>query len=167
MWWLCEKIIGWFSQNAASKLGNHLDRQLQAQWEVDRALFEQFRSELPVSGSISFVRNHPVGASFRRDDPEQLFRFLDYWNDPEHEFLDSELDQKRSKLFDSISEYVHVLATNTWSIRDTDFQGIPEEWERDDPERLQEVIKQLAVLGKTLVGRYDDLVRTGRRKLKC
>ena len=63
MWGLLQKVFGWFGQKAPGLIGNHMDRQLQAQWETDRALFAKLRTELPLNGSIDFVRNHPVGVS--------------------------------------------------------------------------------------------------------
>ncbi len=167
MWNLLQKVFGWFGQKAPGVIGNHFDRQLQAQWETDRALFEKLRTELPLNGSIDFVRNHPVGVSFHRDKPKELFEFLYYWNDAEHEFLDTELDAKRSQLYAVISEYLHVLGKNTWSIPKSDYQGIPEEWEWNQPERLAEVVRKIENLSTRLVECYDDLIRTGRRKLKC
>jgi len=161
------KVFGFFTRKASSLFGHQMERQMQAQWEADRALFNRFRTDLPAAGSISFVRDHPVGVQYHRDAPDQLYEFLHRWDDPEHEFLDPEIDRKRATLFSAVAAYVDVLSANTFSTSVPDYCNIPAEWELNCPEQRAEVIREINARGSELVRAHEDLIRTGRRRLKC
>jgi hypothetical protein len=69
----------------------------------------------------------------------QLDTFYYRWNDPEHEFLDPQLDSKRKQLHDLIKEYYKSICHNTFP-NSSGKQEIPPEWEYEKPAEYQAAI---------------------------
>lgn len=134
----------------------------------DKDLFRQFLAVLPSSGSIEFIRgNNFAGFSFDRRQLGQLEDFAYGWDNVEHEFLDPELEAKRKELLAETGHFLREIAINTFPMpKDVHRSSVPEEWERDQPKRFEEVVNKIHGLAATVVSIHADLVRLGRERLK-
>lgn len=135
------------------------------QQEHDARLFAQFLRALPSSGSIRFVRDfNMAGFSFASDKLNDFLHFLHDWDDPEHEFLDPELETARKTLSAHVEAYVLLLNTETFSLGGG-MQTVPPEWEHEQPERFDRVVKGLHDGAQAIVDAHQELVRIGNRKV--
>lgn len=140
---------------------NSMDRKA-----TDKELFQQFLTTLPSTGSIEFIQSFNFsGFSFPYARLQDLQTFRYDWSNAEHEFLDSEMEQKRAKLLELVYKFLDYIATNTWPTEgNTDFSTVPPEWEYDDPDRFNKVVKIIHNLAQQIFELHVDLVRTGRKK---
>jgi hypothetical protein len=132
---------------------------------ADRKLFDVFLSALPSQGFISFIKTIDIGEHFRSCELDQLKSFCHSWNDPEHEFVDQQLEAKRKRLYELADAYREAISLNTFSSRPESFQGTPTEWRHDKPAEYKAIIRELHELADQVVEAHADLVRTGRAKL--
>ncbi len=132
---------------------------------ADRKLFDAFLEALPTRGFISFIKEIDIAEHFQSCELDQLRSFCDKWNDPEHEFLDHQMEAKRRRLYDLADAYRKAINVNTFSSRPEGFQGIPREWGHEKPEEYRAIIRELHELADQMVDAHADLVRTGRAKL--
>jgi hypothetical protein len=133
---------------------------------ADKALFAQFKAALPSKGTISFISQHSMGYSFKRDALRELDDFVYAWDDADHEFMEPELERLRKVLRTAADEYLMYLSLNTWPI-DQERQGVPAEWEETQPKRFRETIDRLHELAAQVVGAHQELIRVGRRLLEA
>lgn len=133
---------------------------------VDVELFKEFKKVIPSKGSISFIdEQNMAGFSWPRDQLRQLDDFYYEWNDAEHEFLDSELEELRAKLHGLIGDYLVQIATNTFPATDPKRQTVPPEWEFNNPKMFFDVVNNLHETAGAIVKTHQDLMRKGREKL--
>jgi hypothetical protein len=133
--------------------------------EHDIKLFDQFRSDLPSTGSISFInKQNMAGWSFELKKLKDLDKFYYEWNDPEHEFLDPELETLRNRLYQLVTEYQRELAANTFPTDTPGWQSVPEVWEDEQPERFDRAVKVLHDKAGEIVNVHRELFRIGIRK---
>ncbi|MDB5295166.1 MAG: endonuclease [Phycisphaerales bacterium] len=139
-------------------------RQAGQRAEVDRRLFEAFLNVLPSTGSIRFVKEHHMGGAFRNERLDQVDEFYETWGDPEHEFLDVEIEVARRNLYQAVAAYREAIALHChhdgWGVL-----CVPSDRELDHPDRYHATIEGLHGLARAVVAAHADLVRTGRRKL--
>lgn len=136
--------------------------------DIDRTLFDEFKIALPSGGSIRFIDDQNMaGFSWPRDNLHDLEKFYHEWGDADHEFIDNELEQIRSKLYDLIGDYLGQIATNTFPASHPDRQTVPPEWEEKNPKKFFEVVNKLHETAGSIVKLHQDLVRIGRRKLSA
>ncbi|HEX8162903.1 MAG TPA: nucleotide-binding protein [Pyrinomonadaceae bacterium] len=135
--------------------------------EADRELLAQLRKALPSNGSIKFIRDFSMGsAAFHRKKLDDLYNFMDDWNDAEHEFLDEELEERRGRLYTLVQEYLELVHHNTFPEAAGDMLAVPTEWRYEDNERYVRVVNQLHGKAGEVVRAHQDLVRTARNKLE-
>jgi len=135
---------------------------------VDRELFQQLRQYLPSDGSIAFIdTNNFAGFSFALARLGDLDKFVNLWDDAEHEFLNKKLEQKRKQLMRLVKEYLSVIALQTFPTHTPGWNSVPEEWEIEQPDRFDAVVNKLHTLAGQIVELHQDLFRTARKKLKC
>jgi hypothetical protein len=135
--------------------------------EADWELFGELKEALPSNGSIRFIRDFVMGsASFNMRSLDDLYNFLRDWDDVEHEFLDKELEEKRSYLFTLIDEYLSLIAINTFPTKDGSMQSVPSEWVYEQNERYMRVVNELHGKAEEIVKTHQDLIRTARYKLE-
>jgi hypothetical protein len=132
---------------------------------ADRKLFDAFLSTLPSQGFISFIKTLDIGEHFQSCELDQLKSFCHGWNDPEHEFLDHQLEAKRKRLHELADAYRIAINLQTFTSRPDGYIGIPREWGHDKPAEYQAIIRELHELADQVVNAHADLVRTGRAKL--
>ena len=167
--WLVRKVLSVYIEAAVKQRMETKSRSAADETAVDKALFEKFLETLPSDGSIAFIDEHNMaGFSFDNSRLEQLERFRYGWDDPEHEFLDLELEEKRRRLLELSKKYLGFVAFETFPVEGrSDRQGVPADWETAQPERFRTVVDTLHELAGQVVAAHADLVRTARAKLKC
>jgi broad specificity phosphatase PhoE len=58
-----------------------------------------------------------------------------------------------------------VIAIETFPADTPGWRSVPSEWEEEQPERFQRVVKKLHALAGEIVDLHADLVRVGRKHL--
>lgn len=146
--------------------GKSISTDASASSALDRQLFDDFMKALPSRGSIHFIdEQNMAGFSWPRKNLQELEAFYSEWGDAEHEFLDNEMEQIRSKLYSLVGDYLGQIATNTFPANNPERQTVPPEWEEKNPKRFFEVVNRLHETAGLIVKLHQDLVRVGRRKL--
>lgn len=133
--------------------------------DADRTLFEEFLKAIPSKGIISYIKTHDVRASFDNQDLEQIHAFCSDWNDPEHEFLDSKLENLKLDLYKNANNYWSSETTLMFTEREGRFSRIPRDWEWKMPDEFKKAVAEMGDLAKKLVDSHELFVRTARRKL--
>ncbi|HDG9766713.1 hypothetical protein [Acinetobacter nosocomialis] len=134
--------------------------------ESDLQLFNQFKETLPSKGSISFIdEQNMAGFSWPSSALNQLDDFYHDWGDAEHEFIDTELETIRSKLYELVGNYLGQIAINTFPANTSGRQTVPPEWEETNPKHFFEVVNKLHETAGQIVKTHQDLIRLGRQKL--
>lgn len=133
----------------------------------DRSLYDQLLGLLRSDGVIGFLdRNNMAGFSFPQERFDPLWEFYYEWNQPEREFVSPELEALRRSLWDKVSEYTTLLATETFATElNPDRHWVPQDWEFTQPERFERVVKRFHGLAGEIVSLHADLVRKGRAQL--
>ena len=101
----------------AAFIGLFLEERVSKKKQVDRKLLEDLKTALPSTGSIAFINEfNMAGFSFDPDELSDLYNFIYAWKGAEHEFLDKNLQKKLGNLHRLVSEYVQLIAYNTFPI---------------------------------------------------
>lgn len=133
----------------------------------DKELFQEFLRVLPSNDSIEFIRTfNMAGFSFDRRKLDDLKEFAYEWDDAEHEFHDKQLETKRKKLLKLIQKYLNYIAMHTFHTEYRYLYSVPLEWEYQKPELFNQIVGDLHRFAEEIVSTHQDLVRTGRRKLR-
>lgn len=93
-----------------------------------------------------------------------LYKFKYFCENPEHEFLDSDLEILKSDLNIAVCNFLHHLSVNTFKCG-MDLFNVPNEWAEEQPERFEKVVKLLNETASEVWGKYCTFVKTSRRKL--
>lgn len=135
--------------------------------EHDRVLFDALIKLLPSNGVIDFLdQTNMAGFSFLDAKLDPIREFYYEWNIPEKEFINTELETIRSKIWSKVDSYLNIIATETFSIgRNAERRSVPEEWEYEQPQRFDRVVKSLHSLAGDIVKLHQELVRTGKKYL--
>jgi hypothetical protein len=148
----------------ATLIGLEVTEPRRRRTEADCQLFQSFLEILPSGGSITFIRNHPMEGAFALNSLNDLYRFADEWSNPEHEFHDKTLEKKRKELLKHVSQYLSFAARNTFPT-DTGLQTVPPEWEIDQPERFDQLVRELHSRADEIFELHQGFVRTARKRL--
>lgn len=138
--------------------------------EVDRRLFNEFVNLLPSDGlDVKLLEDHDFGNSHHGKSVKALEAFVYIWDNAQKQFLDTELESKRSNLIIKAKHFIYTLACRSYAIGNGEiFSCVPDayrgawEW----PAHVDEQIRELNELGTELFELHKDLVLTARRKLK-
>jgi len=134
---------------------------------MDRALFSKIRQMLPSDGDgISFLRNTDLGGSFELDYLKGLQKFVWLCTSPDFEFMDSELESRRANLFEAAQKFLAAVAEYTFPCPGLRRRNeIPPEWRDTQLTRFENAREKLNGLASEVYAKYEDLIRTGRRRL--
>lgn len=136
------------------------------QAEADKRVLRDFMETVPSNGTIRFLRtNNFAGFSFEWKRLEDIERFVEDRNGPDHEFLDLELEAARQRFRENCRALLVALATNTFPTTNQDRQAVPPEWEIEAPERFNSAVEEINAAADAVCSTYDDLVRLARKKL--
>lgn len=135
--------------------------------KLDRKLFDKIRNELlPQNKTIYFLRhNNFAGFSFDLDKLDDLYNIEHENINSDFEFLNPQLEEIKKLLLQHISHFTTTIACQTFPTS-TGRQSVPEDWELDQPERFDRVVKDLHKSGHEICDKYDELIKIGRRVLK-
>jgi hypothetical protein len=133
--------------------------------EVDRKLFEKFQKEMPM-WLISFFRDSDMGGPFLIKNHTILDDFQVHWQNPDHAFHSAVLEARRIQLGKLAHELAFEIATNTWHRPNNVHQGVPPEWEHEDPERLHKVVKKLNKLSGNFAKQCEEFILEAKRELR-
>jgi hypothetical protein len=134
--------------------------------EHDKRLFDELTELLSSDGVIGFInRTNMAGFLFRNAELEPLFEFHERWNVPERQFITPGLETARQALWSKARDYLRLIAYETFPANTPGWRSVPEEWEEEQPERFQRVVKELHVLAGEVVDLHAELVRVGRKLL--
>lgn len=133
----------------------------------DRELYDKLTTLLSSGGVIGFLdQTNMAGWSFDRKALEPLLEFHHDWNQPEREFINTDLEMLRRQLWAKANEYLKVIAYETFPVPGTvGRQWVPEDWEEEQPERFERVVKTLHSVAGEIVELHGKLVRAGRSHL--
>lgn len=139
--------------------------------EVDKKLFTEFVELLPSDGlDVKLLEEHDFGNSHHGNEVKALDRFVHTWNNAQKQFLDTELEQKRSNFITKSRHFIYTLANRSYAIGNGEiFSCVPDAYRNawDWPPHVDEQIRELNDLGTELFELHKDLILTARKKLKC
>ena len=137
--------------------------------ELDRKLFLKIRGILPgTGGSIAFIRNCSYVIPFLREKHEGLGEYTRQCERSDFEFIDVDLESRKSQLTDTVIKFLGILNTvvfpgNNWD-KDLKLAVYPED-KYSNPKLYYEAVSNVENAATEVCSAYDDLVRLGRRKL--
>lgn len=134
----------------------------------DRALFESFLAQFPVEPALNMLKDYDFGNAFRHSQIRPLFHFADTWGDVDKEFLDASLEKKRKALFEAAKQLSMEFAKRTVPVGNGEMSSVFSDRLRAEGPRPPFVIEDARVLNeksRELVPLYEDLVRSGKRRL--
>jgi hypothetical protein len=133
----------------------------------DFGIYQKILKLLPPNGAIEFLRdNNFAGFPFRWSSMQDLKNIMSIKRDPLIEFIDVELELIKKELFDLIENLLRFLGLNTWYLKgEMDLATVPNEWELDQTDRFNNVVKQIHELSSLICSNYDIFIRECRKKL--
>ncbi len=119
--------------------------------------------------TIRLLRDHNFGWSFLRSDTEALDTLVYVWREPQHQFIDEELDGLRKKFVEDATNLLESIDTHTFVVHGTGAtrMSVPSEWEDRIPGRFFEVVKEMNTLSAAAYASYDHLIQRARQKLEA
>jgi hypothetical protein len=133
--------------------------------DADRRTLARLVELMGTSGSIDFLRtNNFAGWSFEWSRLDGLQQSLAH-SGPEHEFLDTDIEQLRVAFQAACHAFMKYAAFNTFVVGSSGRQGIPEDWETEQPERFDKTVKEIHEGADRVCRCYDELIRAARRRL--
>jgi hypothetical protein len=135
--------------------------------DADRKTLEDLLRNLPSGGGMGLLREQNFAAPFQYEWFEDIRAFYFKRKDaPEFEFLDSELEDLRKRLLESIRNLLASLSRYTWFLSGSQTHlGVPAEWEEEQPDRYDKALKEIHRAADDTCQSYDSLVREGRKRL--
>lgn len=139
--------------------------------ERDKVLYEKFIQIFPSTGNfIEIIKSQGMNLPISSEILNCISYFLKDWNNAEHEFLDPELESKKTIFYKNLDEFNHsfaVLCGPVFNGNDIVSYRIPLEREWRIPEQYYQSIEKLDNLANNVYNSYDDLIRSVRHKLIC
>lgn len=133
----------------------------------DYNLFKNLIELLPSSGPIEFIRRHDFIVEFDRDILKPFKVFIHEWDNAEHEFIDTELEEIRCELYKAVTAFNTSIGKFT-SPNPKGYQAVRYEECRDDPnheKRFREEAEIINNAADKVVEFHQQLIRKGRAKL--
>ena len=133
---------------------------------TDRQTLDALTSLMASTGTIDWLReNNFAGFSYAIDRLDGLGIYGDR-KGAEHEFIDAELEALRKAFQDAAATLLSELGVNAFPTG-SGRASIPQEWEIEQPERFNTVVKKVHDGASLVCSTYDDLVRLAKRKLSA
>jgi hypothetical protein len=110
---------------------------------------------------VRFLRDHDVGVDFSSTMLDLFYEFIERWGNAEHEFNNSELEERRLEFWNALNTFLRELGQYT-SATDRGWLsiGLKDMETRDE---MLEVYPRLNDLGTKAYEAHQNLVRAGRR----
>ena len=142
-----------------------------ARQQVDVNLFHKFLKDFPSNGcTIPFLRDHDLGGSYHDANLTDINEFVDNWNNSEHHFLDTEIDDKRAELWQKCNAFTYFLAMHSYDLNGGPmFSCIPDVFRGawDYPEHVDQTLRELNEKATECYELHQSFVIFTRRKLNC
>lgn len=122
---------------------------------------------MPGNGeSINFVRYHSFDSSFSGDDFTNLLIFFNRWDgNPEFEFLDPEIEQRRTTFLCSLDDLLEAIALSTF-VQENGRHAVASAFELEvHYAKYAGRIEMLNEKRRSTAEAYADLVRFARSRL--
>ena len=134
--------------------------------EIDSNLLKEIKKMLYETKRIDYMRSCDFGNPFHQNFLDPLMDYQDKSdNDPEFEFLDSNLNVLKEDLDYNISKLISVLSLNTFSFgANPILRAVPKEWREQEPERFKKVVNKANNHAARIVVIYSELVQLARKK---
>jgi len=135
---------------------------------LDKALMQKIRNEILLTNNINFVREYNFrGNAFRHESLDAFFKYEHYCDNPDFEFIDVELNKILSNLTIQVKRFMTVITTNTWRVDNPNIDAytVPPEWEDEQPERFNQVVREIHESASGIWKNYNSLVKLAKRKL--
>ncbi|WP_010448922.1 TIR domain-containing protein [Vibrio rotiferianus] len=130
---------------------------------LDQNLMISLKEVLPANGSIAFIdEQNMAGFAFEKAKLNDLRNFVATWHDAEHEFVNEEIEALKSSLYRKVTQYMSLISTNTFSLRDPKYVSVPAEWEREDSVHFFNVVNELHEAASDIVQLHRELLRAAR-----
>lgn len=124
----------------------------------DIELYQKFIQNVPSTGSIQYLRDTDMRRPIDTTQLRELSRFVNYWDNAEHEFVNKEIEKKKLELLDSCNKFFGFFNLNTFHFRDT-LQSVPIEWQDEQIERYNRVTSTLNTLADDVVTKHQELIK--------
>lgn len=134
----------------------------------DQVLFERFRRELPYEPAIRLLKEQDFAGSFHRSSIRPLFNFVETWDTPEHEFIDSELDEALKRLYGEAHTMADCITERTVPVGTMELLSVFSDHQRAMGARPPHVIfeaKEMNEAATKFVPIYESFLRLCRSKL--
>lgn len=106
-------VLAGFVATEKIGLSSKEERQVEKLHPNDAQLFGEFLDVLPSKTFIEFLKQHDFLLDFRRESVEPLNRFINEWDNAEHEFQDPELEGLRKLLMIAGNDLRHKISKYT------------------------------------------------------
>ena len=118
------------------------------------------------SGVVKFLKEQDFKGSFLHDYITPLIEFVTTLDNPEHEFLDPELEEQRKKLFISAKQLANTIGNKTTfingsvqSVKPNHLQSGPiPDWVLKDGEEINEA-------ADAFTNKHEEFIRFAKKKL--
>lgn len=134
----------------------------------DLGLFEEFQQVFPAEPTLRLLKETDFGASFRKEDIQPLYRFVETWDSVEKEFLNKKIENEKKALYNAAKELAGEFVTRTVPVGNGDYISVLPDNQRGGP-RPPHVIEDAKVLNekaRIFVPKYEAFVRKCKAKLK-
>lgn len=132
--------------------------------KLDIKVYEDIKELFDENVQYLLSQLNFAGDYFTDDHIDPLYIFCNKCNKPEFEFIDADLEGVKSSLRQSIDKLLFSLSINTFKNGFKEF-SVPSEWETEQPERFEKVVKELHEKADYVWNKYCELVKLARRKL--
>ena len=134
----------------------------------DKLLFSEFQVALPFEPTIRLLREADFGADYRAEWLQPLNRFVESWDDPNREFLDSILEAERLDLYGAAAALAMDFARETVPSDKNEGWRTVYPWRDRGGPRTAHVLESARILNeaaRSFVPRYERFVRLARQRL--
>lgn len=132
--------------------------------EVDKKTYAKIKEFFNENMQYFLSRFNFADNYFTDEVLDPLYKLNELCCDPEYEFLDSDLEMLKLNLNETVVEFVHNLAINTFPCGSKMF-SVPSEWVDEQPERFEQVVKLLNDNASRVWEKYVDFIKVAKRKL--
>ena len=133
---------------------------------ADRELFARITETLPYQPTMYFIETFSFGGSFYKATLDPIYEFYAYRNDPNMEFLDSDVESLRKNLIKTITILIEKIGVYSFSDRSSPgYIGIPIEWKARDHDKFLNATDEINAAANAAMTSYRDLIRECRFRL--
>ena len=133
---------------------------------ADSSTFNKILETLDQDQVISFLRTHDFNGTYDRNESDPILRFIDLSKRPDSEFLNPELENLRTSLFDMAKTLAGLLAIKTHPRQNTFSSVLPESLVNHvRPAWVDENADEINDCATSFVEIFEKLVRHARLTL--